>query len=147
MARPAQLIELGQRVLDDRRIDLPDSARWDVHAGQVDGQLLSVLLRLAEVTPLRATVLKTGHPLNVVDGRSAAPRSAHADGRAVDINALAGAAVGLGDPAVLRRVVEAAGASAEVAQIGVPAGLDLDAGARRYFTNLVHADHLHVAVR
>ena len=144
---PARLPTAARQVLDDRRIDLPDSARWDIYSGQISEHLLRVMLRLADVTPLRATVLKTGHPQRVVDGRTAAPVSAHWSGRAVDINALGVVPIADSPPALVRSVVEAAGALQEVAQIGAPPGLDLDGGGRRWFTNLVHADHLHVAVR
>lgn len=144
---PAQLPAPAQQVLDDGRIDLPDSARWDIYSGQISPALLGVMLRLADVTPLRTTVLKTGHPEKVVDGRASPPVSAHWRGQAVDIHTLGGTPVAQAPPAVIRSVVEMAGASNEVSQVGAPPGFDLDAGARRWFTNLVHADHLHIAVR
>lgn len=145
--RPTQLAAPAQQVLDDERIDLPDSARWDIYSGQISPDLLRVMLRLADVTPLRTTVLKTGHPEKVVDGRTSPPVSAHWRGEAVDIHSLGGVAVADAPAAVIRSVVETAGAAKEVSQVGAPPGFDLDAGGRRWFTNLVHADHLHVAVR
>lgn len=145
--RPLELAAPAQRVLDDVRLDLPDSARWDIYAGQISPDLLQVMLRLAEVTPLRVTVLKTGHPARVVDGRTAPPVSAHHRGQAVDIHSLGGVPVAEASAAVVRSVVAAAVAATEVSQIGAPPGFDLDAGRRRSFTNLVHADHLHIAVR
>lgn len=147
VGRPADLPAAAQAVLDDRRIDLPDSARWDVYSGQIAPELLEVLLRLADVAPLRATVLKTGHPERVVDGRAAPPVSAHWLGRAVDIHTVGGVPVAAAADAGVRRLVETAGALPQVAQVGAPAGFDLDGGGRRYFSNLVHADHLHIAVR
>lgn len=145
--RPADLAGPAQQVLDDGRIDLPDSARWDLYSGQISADLLRVMLRLAEVAPLRVTVLKTGHPERVVDGRTSPPVSAHWLGRAVDIHSLGGVPVAVAQPDVVRSVVAAAGAAQEVSQIGAPPGFDLDGGRRRWFTNLVHADHLHIAVR
>lgn len=145
--RPAGLSALATKVLDHLRIDLPDTARWDIHSGQISDDVMAALLQLADVTPLRVTVLKTGHPERVVDGRSAPPVSAHWLGRAVDINALDGVAVAEADPALVRRVVEVAGSLPTVVQVGAPPGYDFDAGSSRWFTNLVHADHLHVAVR
>lgn len=93
-------------------------------------------------------MLKTGHPERVLDGRTAAPVSAHWLGRAVDLNAVGGIPVAAVTVADLRRFVEAAGALPEVAQVGAPEGLDRDGGgSRRFFATLVHADHLHVAVK
>jgi len=143
---PDRLSPSARRVLDDRRLDLPDTARWDILSGQIAEPLLQVLLRLADVAPLRVTALRTGHPERVVDDRASGPVSAHWLGRAVDINALGGVPVAQSPAAVVRRVVEAAGALPVVAQIGAPPGTDRDGPGRRWFTNLVHADHLHVAV-
>lgn len=144
---PVPLAAPAQQVLDDDRIDLPDSARWDIYSGQISPDLLRVMLRLADVTPFHTTVLKTGHPERVVDGRSSPPVSAHWLGQAVDIHSLGGVPVADAPPSVIRSVVETAGAIKEVSQVGAPPGFDLDAGGRRWFTNLVHADHLHIAVR
>ena len=146
-AEPERLAVPALSVLKDHRIDLPDTARWDIYSGQITQELLEVLLLLADVTPMRVTVLKTGHPQYVVDGRTSAPVSAHWLGRAVDIYALGAVPIAKSPPALIRRVVETAGALEVVAQIGAPPGHDLDGGGRRSFTNLVHADHLHVAVR
>lgn len=147
VARPQKLSVLAQRLLDDKRIDLPDSARWDIYSGQIAEDLLRAMLRLADVARLRATVLKTGHPERVVDGRAAAPISAHWRGRAVDIYALDDVPVADATPEVIRSVMQTAGSIPSVSQVGGPEGFDFDAGGRRYLTNLVHADHLHVAVR
>ena len=147
LARPQQLSVPAQRLLDDKRVDLPDSARWDIYSGQIAEDLLSVMLRLADVARLRATVLKTGHPERVVDGRASAPVSAHWRGRAVDIYALDDVPIAAAAPEAIRSVMQTAGSIASVSQVGGPEGFDFDAGGRRYITNLVHADHLHVAVR
>lgn len=147
LARPQQLAAPAQMLLDDDRVDLPDSARWDIYSGQIAQDLLTTMLRLADVARLRATVLKTGHPERVVDGRVSAPVSAHFRGRAVDIYALDDVPVAAAAADVIRSVMQTAGGIATVSQVGGPEGFDLDAGRRRYLTNLVHADHLHVAVR
>ncbi len=147
LARPQQLSVTAQRLLDDDRVDLPDSARWDIYSGQIAQDLLATMLTLADVARLRATVLKTGHPERVVDGRVSAPVSAHFRGRAVDIYALDDVPVADAAADVIRSVMQTAGGIATVSQVGGPEGFDLDAGRRRYLTNLVHADHLHVAVR
>ena len=147
LARPQQLSVPAQRLLDDKRVDLPDSARWDIYSGQIADELLSAMLRLADVARYRATVLKTGHPERVVDGRASAPVSAHFRGRAVDIYALDDVPVADAPPELIRSVMQTSGSIASVSQVGGPEGFDFDAGGRRYLTNLVHADHLHVAVR
>ena len=105
-----------------------------------------MLVRLAGVTPLRVTALRTGHPERVVDDRPSGPVSAHWLGRAVDVNSLGGVPVAESPASVVRGVVEAAAALPAVDQVGAPPGMDLDGPGRRTFTNLVHADHLHVAV-
>lgn len=145
---PVGLPAASESLLRDDRVDLPDSARWDLYSGQISVALVEVLSILKDVAPFRATVLRTGHPERVVDGRAAAPVSAHWLGRAVDLNALNGVPIASAATPDLRRFIEAAGALPQVAQIGAPVGLDLDGrGSRRYFSNLVHADHLHIAVK
>ncbi len=145
--RPAQLSAAAREVLGDERIELTDTNRWDIYSGQTNEPLLATLTQLAQVARLRVTVLKTGHPRMVVDGRAAPPVSAHFLGNAVDINSLDGVPVAQAEPAVVSAAVTAAVRSALVAQVGTPNGFDLDGRGRRTFSNLVHADHLHVAVR
>lgn len=143
--RPAGLPPQAALVLDDPRIELPDTARWDVHAGLVSPDLLDVLVAAAAVAPLSVTVLRGGHPPNVF-GTSRI--SNHTQGRAVDVWRTGGQAVvstGAGrGPA--RAVLLAAAADRRTRQTGSPAGSDLDGVGRRSFTDLVHQDHLHLAV-
>lgn len=146
IAKPAGLSATAQRVIDDDRIVLTDTARWDIYTGKISPALLDVLVRLSDIATLQVTVLKTGHPRLVVDGRRPAPVSSHFRGRAVDIFGIDGAPVSRAPSAAVRGVVEAARGLTAVRQLGVPDGYDLDAGKRRIFSNLVHADHLHVAV-
>lgn len=143
--RPADLDPVATEVLDDPRIDLPDTCRWDVHAGRVSTDLLSVLSAAARVAPVGVTVLRSGHPPNVF-GTSRI--SNHTAGRAVDLWRVGGEpVVGTGASAgPARSVLLAAAADRRTRQTGSPIGSDLDGPGRRSFTDLVHHDHLHLAV-
>lgn len=143
--RPAGLDPRAVRVLDDARIELPDTARWDVHAGRISLDLLDVLAVAATAAPLAVTVLRSGHPPNVF---ATSRISNHTQGRAVDVwrtdgqpVVATGAAAG---PA--RVVLDAAAGDRRLRQAGSPEGSDLDGAGRRSFTDLVHSDHLHLAV-
>jgi hypothetical protein len=147
--RPKGVPASLRRVLEDARIDLPDSARWDLHSGKVDGRVVGVMADLAARSPYSVTVLRTGHPESVVDGfgdRS----SNHFLGRAVDVWALDGTPVvqqrGQRDSAafdLLEQVITAGPAD----EVGVPDGWDLDGPVRRLFNNAVHDDHFHLGFR
>jgi hypothetical protein len=145
VARPDGLDPLAAAVLDDPRIDLPDSARWDVHAGRVTPGVLRVLADAAARAPLSVCVLQSGHPVTVFGTDRT---SDHTRGRAVDVWAVGGAPV-LGQPLTgspMSAVLDGAFADPGVRQVGSPPGTDRDGpAARRSFTNLVHADHLHLA--
>lgn len=145
--RPDGLDPRAGRVLDDPRIELPDTARWDVHAGRISLDLLDLLAVTAVQAPVSVAVLRTGHPLNVF---GTARLSEHTQGRAVDVWRIAGQPVvttGAGaGPA--GQVLRTAFADPRLAQAGSPVGSDLDGpGRRRSFVNLVHKDHLHLAAR
>lgn len=147
--RPRSVPESLLRVLENPRIVLPDSARWDLHSGKVDGRVVGVMADLAERSPYSVTVLRSGHPEKVVDGLG--DRSSnHFLGRAVDVWALDDVPVvqqrGARDSAAydLLEQVIAAGPADEV---GVPVGWDLDGPVRRLFDNAVHNDHFHVGFR
>ncbi len=43
----------ARAVLDDPRIDLPDSARWDILAGEVSPALLRLMSRAADEAAVR----------------------------------------------------------------------------------------------
>ena len=62
VARPDDLSTLAAAVVDNPRIELPDSAIWDIYSGHTDAALLQVMADLAERTPYSVIVLHTGHP-------------------------------------------------------------------------------------
>lgn len=127
-------------VLANSKIDLPDSARWDIIAGTIDDRVLRVLAKLGTDHQLAITVLATGHPHEVF---GSGHLSNHTGGRAVDLWAVDGRPVveqrdPVGPLAVLARSLLADG----VTELGGPWDLDGPGGAS--FTNTVHQDHLHV---
>jgi hypothetical protein len=130
--------ELAQRVLGDTRITLDARARADLEAGRVDPRLSAVLLEAAARAPITVTVLQTGHSYLTVDG---AP-SNHSFGRGADIGAVGGARVDRGNAAA-RELALALGAlpvGLRPTEIGTP----WEIGARAYFTDGDHLDHLHI---
>ena len=145
--RPDVLDPRAARALDDARIELPDSARWDVHAGRISLNLLDILAAAAGQAPVSVTVLRSGHPRNVFGSTRV---SDHTEGRAVDVWRIAGQPlVNTGaSTGPAERVLRTAFASQVLAQAGSPVGSDLDGPSRRRsFVNLVHQDHLHLAAR
>jgi hypothetical protein len=138
--RPGNLSPRARQVLDDPRITLSDSARWDIYAGEVDDALLGALSRLAKRHRFSVGVLRSGHPLRVWE---TSRLSAHSRGLAADIYAIDGRLVlrqrASGSPAYsLAASLVAAGA----AQVGSP--WQFSPGGRRSFTDPVHQDHVHV---
>lgn len=146
VARPAELPPAAVQVLDDPRIELPDTARWDVHARRIALPLLELLSSVAALAPLSVAVLATGHPAEVF---GTARTSEHTVGRAVDVWRVGGTAViddrSPGGPTA--QLQAAALGDARTSQVGSPPGTDLDGAGRRSFDDLVHEDHLHLAVR
>jgi hypothetical protein len=141
--RPASLPALARAVLDNPRITLPDSARWDIHRGAIDPQLLAVMARIARTTRFSVAVLSSGHPHNVFQ---TSRKSAHTRGMAVDIYAVSGRRVvaqrGEGSPArALATRLLADGAH----QVGSP--WVLPPGPPRSFSDPVHQDHIHLQQR
>lgn len=143
VARPATLSSAARHVVDNPRIFLPDTARWDIYRGAISPVLLELMARIAAREPIAVTVLETGHPYDVF-GTSHA--SLHSSGRAVDINMLGGVHVvrqrAVGSPAydLVRWLL----AQPQVSQVGSP--WDVDGASGRSFTNAVHLDHIHVSV-
>jgi hypothetical protein len=142
--RPDDLPDEAVAVLDDERIELPDSARWDIHRGATSPELLALMHRLADRTGGYAVcVLESGHPINVFGTDRL---SDHTRGRAVDIHRIA-------DRLVIDDREEGSATDQAVAWlyedgaepiVGSPWALDGFGG--RSFTDAVHQDHLHVAV-
>ncbi len=127
-------------VLSNPRIDLPDSARWDVERGLVAEPVLSALNTIAETSSVRVTAFATGHPVEVFDTDRV---SNHTEGRAVDVWAVDGATVfdQRSETSPLLGLVDALLATG-VSELGSPWDVDGPGGAS--FTNAVHQDHLHV---
>jgi hypothetical protein len=138
--RPADLPAPARRVLDNPRITLSDSARWDIHGGGIDEGLLSALDGLAERQPISVSVLRSGHPRDV--WQTSRP-SAHSRGYAADVYAVGGRLVlrqrAPGNPAY---ALTASLVSNGAAQVGSP--WVLPPGGSRSFSDDVHQDHLHV---
>ena len=134
----------ARAVLEDPRIELPDSARWDIIAGEVSPQLLRLMARAAVQTPYGVVVLSTGHPFEVFGTDR---QSFHTKGRAVDIYRVGDRLVidDREEGSATYRFLEWFYDQPEVSQVGAPWALDGYGG--RSFTDVVHQDHLHVGVR
>lgn len=141
---PVPVDTTAHPVLADPRVLLPDAARWDIASGVIDPALLDLLVEIGAQFPVEVTVLERGHPVNVF----ATDRiSAHTRGRAADIHTVDGATVASSHAlgTATRTLVEWLYDDPRVTNIGSPWALDGRGG--RSFTDLVHADHIHVAVR
>jgi hypothetical protein len=141
--RPAGLSADARAVLDDPRIELPDSARWDIYRGSIAPSLLRLMAAMAERGPYGVVVLRTGHPRHVF---GTTRLSQHTVGQAVDLYRV-------DRSLVVERAVSGAPHSLarwlcrrdDLGQLGSPWGLaDADG---RTFSDTVHQDHLHIAVR
>ena len=138
-AQDATLSALAQSVLEHPKIDLPDSARWDIRAGLISDRVLEAMTSLADVHEIKVGVLSTGHPLQVF---GTGHTSNHIPGRAVDIWWLDGPIVEQRDPngplvPVIRKLLDSG-----VTELGAPFVVEGSRGGA--FANLVHQDHLHV---
>lgn len=130
----------AQRVVANNRIDLPDSARWDILAGRVDERVLNVLDDLAATYSLNITVFSSGHPIHVFGTDDV---SNHTQGRGVDIWGVDGASVfALRGSAALADIASRA-IAAGMTEVGGP--IDIDGSGGPSFTNTLHQDHVHLA--
>ena len=134
---PPTLSDAARRVLADSRIEMPDSARWDIAAGRVAPRVVDLVADLATRHRLSITVFASGHPPNVFHRRSL---SNHTRGRAVDIWGVDGRPVleqrdPAGPLAALVKELIAAG----VNELGSPFAFGSGS-----FTDTVHQDHLHL---
>lgn len=142
--RPDDVDTWASAVLDHERIWLPDSARWDVHRGDVAAELLEVMVALAERTEYAVAVISTGHPSRVFGTQRP---SNHDRGRAVDIYEVDGRLVvesrdeGGSLYGVARWLYDDVG----VPELGSPWSFDGRGG--RSFTDPVHRDHIHIGTR
>ena len=141
VARPDDLSADAQAVLDDERIGLPDSARWDIHARRVDERLLSLMRRIGERHVYRVGALQSGHPVEVF---GTAKTSMHTRGLAVDVWQVGGVPVAAQAGDTSSEAYELAQwlYTDGVGKLGSPWALDGFGG--RSFTDDVHHDHLHV---
>jgi hypothetical protein len=143
VARPDDLSPLAASVVDDARIDLPDSAIWDIYSGHTHPALLRFMADLARQTPYAVAVLHTGHPHNVFGTDRL---SNHTVGLAVDIYELG--AVRVIDAhdvtSAIYLLTEQLAWRTDLRELGSP-WLFEDA-LTRTFTNEVHHDHLHIGV-
>ncbi|MBU1865641.1 MAG: carboxypeptidase regulatory-like domain-containing protein [Actinobacteria bacterium] len=130
-------------VAADSRIDMPDSARLDILGGEISPILLQLMSELADITPYGVTVMATGHPYHVFETDRV---SHHTVGRAIDIHRV-GARQVIDDRDVgsaAKALVERLWMDSRVDQVGSP--WDIDGGSRRSFSDIVHQDHIHLAV-
>jgi hypothetical protein len=138
--RAAGLPAAADRVLDNPRIELSDSARWDILSGDVDPALLEALDNAARRYRLSVLVLRSGHPGNVWGTNRT---SAHTQGFAADIYAVNGELVvrqrsnGSAAHRLAQNMVESG-----ARQLGSP--WVLGSGSPQSFTDDVHQDHLHL---
>lgn len=136
---PAPLSAAARRLLGHPRIQLPDSARWDVEAGKVNDVVSNLLADLADRYALGVAVFSSGHPINVF---GTSRMSNHSVGRAVDIWSVDGSPVAqLSRSPALRALVEELLARG-VGELGSP--IDPDGPGGVAFTDIVHQDHLHI---
>ena len=139
----APLAPQALAILNDPRIEMPDSARWDILSGGISLDLLALMERLADRTPFGVVTLSQGHPYEVFGTNR---QSDHTRGRAVDIYRLGDTLVidGRAEGSVVHQTVQWLYQQPEIRQIGSPWALDGVGG--KSFTDRLHQDHLHIAV-
>lgn len=139
---PIQLSASAQRVLADVRIDLPDSARWDVLAGRVGEPILALLADIAQRHKVAVTVFASGHPHEVFGTNRV---SNHTRGAAVDLWLVDTPVVAQRHPNGPLPALVADLLGRGVTELGAP--VDVDGPGGPNFTDTVHQDHLHLAIR
>jgi hypothetical protein len=142
--RPDELSEVAAAVVDDDRIELPDTARWDIYRGVIEEPLLELMALMAERTEYGVIVLDTGHPWEVFGTDR---QSRHSLGRAVDLYRLSGPHVidDRDDGSKTHDFVQWLYEQPEMINMGAPWSLDGFGG--RSFTDDLHQDHLHIEAR
>lgn len=129
-------------VLDRDNISLAGASGDDVRAGLVADEVLNVLLGVADQHAVGVSVFSTGHPWEVF---ATDRQSNHSRGRAVDVYSLDG--LRIDDPQLPRSTVEAfmrAAGAAGATEVGGP--IDPNDAARGYFSDALHADHVHIGL-
>lgn len=144
--RPVRRVPLSSNppvvaLLTSERVELPDTARWDLAGGIVDGRVVGVLLELSEQFQISVSVFATGHPIEVF---GTSRQSNHTAGRGVDIWKVDGV------PVIAQRTPDSAANRLVKAvltlgptEVGSP--WDLDGPRAPSFTNALHQDHIHIA--
>jgi len=141
--RPPAMFPESAAFVENDRVQLADSARWDIYRGDISPTLVALMSEIADRTPFAATVLSGGHPFNVFATNR---QSLHTRGRAVDIFSIDGVAFSSdrSTDSVLYEFVLWLYEHPNVSKIGSP--WDIDGPGGRSFTDEVHLDHVHVAV-
>ena len=137
-------LNLAHAVASDPRIEMPDSARLDILAGEISPVLLTLMSEMADVTPYGVVVLSTGHPYHVFETDR---QSHHTAGRAIDIYRIGDRVVvdDRAEDSATRAFVDWLYAHPSVRQVGSPWDID-GSGSSRSFTDAVHQDHIHIAI-
>jgi hypothetical protein len=130
---------VGERVLRDRRVQLPDAAAADVRARLVDDAVLSGLVELGRDYRLEISVIRSGHPIRVFGTDRV---SDHTIGRAVDVWAIDGRPVIEWGARRRTRAFMRAALKVGAYQVGGP--VDLDGAAPTTFSDDTHQDHIHL---
>jgi len=141
--RPSSLFPEAADVVDDDRILMADSARWDIYRGSISPTLLSLMSEISARTPFEVTVLSSGHPFFVYATNR---QSLHTRGRAVDIFSVGGVPVSADHDtnSDIYALVEWIYDHPNVRSVGSP--WDLDGPGGRSFTDEVHLDHIHIGL-
>ena len=141
--RPTDLDPIAAAVVDHERIDLPDTAVWDIYDGKIDLQLLQLMLDAADRMPYSVVVFQTGHAYNVFGTDRV---SNHSVGRAVDIYKFGSELVidSHDRSSDLYELSEWIVSRYDIREFGSP-WLFPEAIAHT-FTNEVHYDHVHIGV-
>jgi len=89
-AQAATALTSAAAVLDQPRIELTDTARWDIMRGDVEETLLRTLAGAVRRQRIGVSVLRTGHPRTVW---ATTRVSAHSGGYAADVYSVSGTLV------------------------------------------------------
>lgn len=133
---------VAEEVLANPDIRLPEPAVRDIEEGRINESVLRLLQGLGLEHVIDVHVLYSGHPTNVF---ATERPSNHSVGRAVDIWRVDGhLVVDPGTPRELLETVMLRAGQLGATEVGGP--FDLNGERPRFFTDVVHADHLHLGV-